>query len=42
MHDMHLRARRRRQEKRRCINDDGEALKGDGKASSGDVSLILL
>ena len=26
----------------RCVNDDGEALKGDGKALSGDVSLIFL
>ena len=32
MYDMHLRARRRRQGERRCVNDDGEALKGDGKA----------
>ena len=33
MYGMHLRARRRRQGKRRGVNDDGEALKGDG---SGD------
>ena len=32
-----IRARRRRQGKRRCVNDDGEALKSDGKALSGDV-----
>ena len=30
MYGMHLRARRRRQGKRR-VNDDGKALKGDGK-----------
>ena len=29
-------ARRRRQGKRRGVNDDGEALKGDEKALSGD------
>ena len=33
---MHLRARSRRQGKRRGVNDDGMALKGDGKALSGD------
>ena len=31
MYGMHLRARRRRQGKRRGVNDDGKALKGDGK-----------
>ena len=33
---MHLRARRRRQGKRRGVIDDGEASKGDEKALSGD------
>ena len=36
MYDMHLRARRRRQGKRRGVNDDGEALNGEIKALSGD------
>ena len=31
-----MRARSRRQGKRRGVNDDGTALKGDGKALSGD------
>ena len=34
MYGMHLRARRRCQGKRRGVNDDGDASKGDGKASS--------
>ena len=42
MYGMHLRARRRRQEKRRGINDDGEALKGDGKALSGDGEALRI
>ena len=36
MYGMHLRARRRRQGKRRGVNDDGEALKGEVKDLSGD------
>ena len=36
MYGMHLKVRRRRQGKRRDVNDDVEALKGDGKALSGD------
>ena len=35
MYGMHLGGTRRRPEKRRGVNDDGEALKGDGKALSG-------
>ena len=33
---MHLRAKRRRQGKRRGVNDDEEVLKGEVKALSGD------
>ena len=36
MYGMPLRARRRRQGKPKGINDDGEALKSNGKALSGD------
>ena len=36
MYGVHLRARRRRQGKRRGVNYGGEAIKGDGKALSGD------
>ena len=36
MYDMHLRARRRHQGKRRGVNDDEEALKGEVKVLSGD------
>ena len=32
MYGIHLKARRRRQGKQRGVNDDGEALKGDGNA----------
>ena len=32
---MHLRVRKRRQGKRRGVNDDGKALKGDENALSG-------
>ena len=42
MYDKHLRSRRRRQGKRRSVNDDGEALKGDEKASSGDGEAIRM
>ena len=40
MYGMHLKVRRRRQGKRRGVNDDVEALKGDGKALSGDGEAI--
>ena len=36
MYGMHLGARRRRQWKRRGVNDNGEALKGEVKDLSGD------
>ena len=40
MYFMHLRARRRRQGKRRGVNDDGGALRGHGKALSGDGEAV--
>ena len=42
MYDMHLTARRRRQEKRKGINDDGEALKNNGKALCGDGEALRM
>ena len=42
MNGMHLRARRRRQGKRRGVNDDGKALKGNGKALSGDREALRM
>ena len=40
MYGMHLRLRRRRQGKRRGVNDDGETSKGDEKALSGDREVL--
>ena len=42
MYVMHLRVRRRRQGKRRGVNDDGKALKGDEKALCGDGEALWL
>ena len=42
MYGMHLRVRRRRQGKRRGINDDGKALKGDGKVLSWDGEALRM
>ena len=42
MYGMHLRARRRRQGKRKGINDNGEALKSNGKALSGDGEALRM
>ena len=42
MYGMHLRAMRRRQGKRRGVNDDGEALMSNGKASSGDGEALRM
>ena len=42
MYGMHLKARRRRQGKRKGINDDGEALKSNGKACSGDGEALRM
>ena len=39
---MHLRARRKRQRKREGINDDGEAVKSNEKALSGDVEELRM
>ena len=42
MYGMHLRVRGRRQGKRRGVNVDGKALKGDGKVSSGDGEALRM
>ena len=42
MYGMHLRASRRRQGKWKGINDDGEALKSNGKALSGDGEALRM
>ena len=42
MYGMHFRARRRHQGKRRGVNDDGKALKGDGKTLSIDREALRM